>query len=107
MATTALKFRRSIARLYGVWRRFADDPERASDECIADILLLPLTGMTFSLFVMSMPGSSEAITRPLDGLHALRAQRYISSELCGRQGIAGGPSVRSPRLSQRLRFSAR
>jgi hypothetical protein len=53
--------RRSIARLYGVWRRFADDPERASDECIADILLLPLTGMTFSLFVLSIPGASDAI----------------------------------------------
>jgi hypothetical protein len=61
MATTALKFRRSIARLYSVWRRFADDPERASDECIADILLLPLAGMTFSLFVLSIPGASDAI----------------------------------------------
>jgi hypothetical protein len=54
-------WRRSIARLYGAWRRFADDPERASDECLADILLLPLTGMTFSLFVLSLPGASDAI----------------------------------------------
>jgi hypothetical protein len=53
--------RRSIKRLYGAWRRFADDPESASDECLADILLLPLAGLTFSLFVLSLPGASDAI----------------------------------------------
>jgi hypothetical protein len=52
---------RSIARLSVVWRRFADDPERASDVCLADILLLPLAGLTFSLFVLSIPGASDAI----------------------------------------------
>jgi hypothetical protein len=54
-------WRRSITRLYGAWRRFTDDPERASDECLADILLLPLAGLTFSLFVLSLPGASDAI----------------------------------------------
>jgi hypothetical protein len=53
--------RRSITRLYGVWRRFADHSERASGECLADILLLPLAGLTFSLFVLSLPGASDAI----------------------------------------------
>lgn len=53
--------RRSVTRFYGVWSRFADDPERASDECIADILLLPLAGLTFSFFVLSLPGASDAI----------------------------------------------
>jgi hypothetical protein len=53
--------RRSIARLYYAWRRFGDGPERASDECLADILLLPLAGLTFSLFVLSLPGASDAI----------------------------------------------
>jgi hypothetical protein len=52
---------RSIARLYGAWRRFANNPERASDECLADILLLPLAGLTLSLFVLSLPGASDAI----------------------------------------------
>jgi hypothetical protein len=52
--------RRSVTRLYRIWRGFADDPER-SDECLADILLLPLAGLTFSLFVLSLPGASEAI----------------------------------------------
>jgi hypothetical protein len=52
--------RRSITRLYRIWRRFADDPERP-DECLADILLLPLAGLTFSLFVLSLPGASDAI----------------------------------------------
>ena len=53
--------RRSIARLYGAWRRFAGDPERATDDCLADILLLPLAGLTLSLFVLSLPGASDAI----------------------------------------------
>jgi len=53
--------RRSLTRLYYVWQRFADDPERASDECLADILLLPLAGLTLSLFVLSLPGASDAI----------------------------------------------
>jgi|HubBroStandDraft_6_1064221.scaffolds.fasta_scaffold91944_2 hypothetical protein len=53
--------RRSVTRLRGAWRRFADHPERASDDCLADILLLPLAGLTFSLFVLSLPGASDAI----------------------------------------------
>ena len=53
--------RRSLARLRYAWRRFADDPERASDECLADILLLPLAGLTLSLFVLSLPGASDAV----------------------------------------------
>jgi len=52
--------RRSVTRLYRIWRAFADDPERP-DECLADILLLPLAGLTFSLFVLSLPGASDAI----------------------------------------------
>jgi hypothetical protein len=53
--------RRSVARLSVAWRRFADDPEPASDVCLADILLLPLAGITFSLFVLGTPGASDAI----------------------------------------------
>jgi hypothetical protein len=53
--------RRFLARLRYAWRRFADDPERASDDCLADILLLPLVGLTLSLFVLSLPGASDAI----------------------------------------------
>ena len=53
--------RRSMTGLYGAWRRFANDPERAPDECLADILLLPLAGLTFSLFVLSLPGASDAV----------------------------------------------
>jgi hypothetical protein len=47
--------------LYSAWRRFADDPERRSDDCLADILLLPLTGLAVSLFLLSIPGASDAI----------------------------------------------
>jgi hypothetical protein len=32
-----------------------------SGECVADVLLLPLAGLTFSLFVLSIPGASDAI----------------------------------------------
>ena len=53
--------RRSLARLRAAWRRFVDDPERASDVCFADVLLLPLAGLTLSLFVLSIPGASDAI----------------------------------------------
>jgi hypothetical protein len=53
-------WRRSIARLSVARRRF-NDSERTSDVCLADILLLPLAGMTFSLFVLSIPGASDAI----------------------------------------------
>jgi len=54
--------RRQFYRTVVLWRRrFADDPESASDECFADILLLPLAGLTFSLFVLSLPGASDAI----------------------------------------------
>lgn len=45
-----------VARLYRSWRRFAHD------DAAADILLLPLTGLTVSLFVIEfVPGASEAI----------------------------------------------
>ena len=53
--------RRSIRRLYAAWRRLADEPERASDECLADLLLLPLSGLISSFFVLSLPGASDAI----------------------------------------------
>jgi hypothetical protein len=53
--------RRSIARICDVRRRFADYPQTRSDDGLADILLLPLAGLTLSLFVLSLPGASDAI----------------------------------------------
>jgi hypothetical protein len=61
LASLSAYRRRSAARLCGAWRRFTDDPEIASDECFADILLLPPAGLTFSLFGLSLPGASDAI----------------------------------------------
>lgn len=53
---------RSVYRWKSVaWRRLADDPDRKSDDCLADILLLPLSGLTLSLFLLRIPGVSEAI----------------------------------------------
>jgi hypothetical protein len=44
------------------WRRYADDPARRFDACIADILLLPLTGLMLTIFLLStVPGASDAI----------------------------------------------
>jgi hypothetical protein len=50
------------ARLNRAWRRYADDPERQSDTCIADILLLPLTGLMLTIFLLgTVPGASDAV----------------------------------------------
>jgi hypothetical protein len=57
-----------IARLYRAWRRYADDPERGSDVCIADVLLLPLTGLMLTVFLLgTVPGASDAIAAACSG----------------------------------------
>jgi hypothetical protein len=50
------------ARLYRVWRNFADDPSRQSDMSAADLLLLPLAGLALTLLLLAtVPGASDAI----------------------------------------------
>ena len=50
------------ARLYRAWRRFAYDP--SGENCLAEVLLLPLTGLMLTLWVIeTVPGASEAIAR--------------------------------------------
>ncbi|HTW52324.1 MAG TPA: hypothetical protein VME45_10555 [Stellaceae bacterium] len=44
-----------IARLYRAWRRFAGDTP------VADIALLPLAGLTLSLFVIGLVPNAGAI----------------------------------------------
>lgn len=54
--------RRTIARLYQTWQRFAGDPSRRTGHCAADILLLPLTGLMLTLWLLgSVPGASDAV----------------------------------------------
>jgi hypothetical protein len=53
--------RRPVAKLYQAWRRFEDASQRA-DHCAADILLLPLTGLMLTLWVLgTVPGASDAV----------------------------------------------
>jgi len=45
-----------VARLYRAWRRFA------GENCAADILLLPLAGLTLTLFFLrTVPGAVDAV----------------------------------------------
>lgn len=46
------------ARLHRAWRRVTGDD---GETTIADVLLLPLAGLAFSLFLLSLPGTSEAV----------------------------------------------
>jgi hypothetical protein len=61
--SSQIAYSRTIAaRLNRAWRRYADDPQRQCDTCIADILLLPLTGLMLSIFLLgTVPGASDAI----------------------------------------------
>jgi len=49
--------RHPIARLYRGWRRVAGDQV----ECFADVLFLPLAGLALSLFLLGLPGTSDAV----------------------------------------------
>jgi hypothetical protein len=48
--------RHPAARLYRTWRRVV-----GRDGEFTSILLLPLAGLTFSLFLLSTPGASDAV----------------------------------------------
>jgi hypothetical protein len=52
-----------IAWFRRAWRRFADDSKRNTDDyCLADILVLPLAGVAFSLWLLgTVPGASDAV----------------------------------------------
>jgi len=52
--------RHPAARLCRFWRRVAGDPAQNEDQ-LADILLLPLAGLALSLFLLGLPGTSDAI----------------------------------------------
>jgi hypothetical protein len=49
--------RRPAALLYRAWRRVAGEDESE----LSEVLLLPLAGLAFSLFLLSTPGASEAV----------------------------------------------
>jgi hypothetical protein len=53
--------RRSVTWLIIARRSLGARQGKVSDECLADILLLPLAGLTFDLFVLSLPGASDAV----------------------------------------------
>ena len=48
--------RHPAARLYRTWRRVV-----GRDGEFTGLLLLPLAGLAFSLFLLSMPGASDAV----------------------------------------------
>jgi hypothetical protein len=51
------------ARLYRAWRYFTVDPSGRNQYCAADILLLPLTGLMLTLWLLgTVPGASDAIS---------------------------------------------
>ena len=47
--------RHPVARLSRIWRSVVGDPPQT------EVFLLPLAGLAFSLFVLSLPGASDAI----------------------------------------------
>ena len=52
-----------VARCYRAWRCFTTDPTGRTEYCAADILLLPLTGLAATLWLLeTVPGASEAIS---------------------------------------------
>jgi len=54
--------RRPAARLFRGWRYFTTDPSGRARHSAADILLLPLTGLTMTLWLLgTVPGASDAI----------------------------------------------
>ena len=48
--------RHPVARLCQIWRSIAGDPPQT------EVFLLPLAGLALTLFVLSLPGASDAIT---------------------------------------------
>jgi len=50
--------RHPAARLWRTWRRIID---RDGEATISDVLLLPLAGLAFSLFLLGTPGASDAV----------------------------------------------
>jgi hypothetical protein len=50
--------RHPAARVYRTWRRIAGDQGEGG---IAEILFLPLAGLALSLFLLSIPGASQAV----------------------------------------------
>ncbi|HWB50420.1 MAG TPA: hypothetical protein VG651_15020 [Stellaceae bacterium] len=50
--------RHPVARVYRAWRRLAGD---RGDAAVADVLFLPLAGLALSLFLLSLPGASDAV----------------------------------------------
>ncbi len=46
--------RHPVARLWRIWHR-------ANEDRLVDILLLPLTGLALSLWLLSLPGASDAV----------------------------------------------
>ncbi len=49
--------RHLIARLYRGWRRVSGEEVA----CLADVLFLPLAGLALSLFLLGLPGTSDAV----------------------------------------------
>ena len=50
--------RHPAAQLWRTWRRVGG---RDGEATIADVMLLPLAGLALSLFLLSMPGASDAV----------------------------------------------
>lgn len=50
--------RHPAALLYRSWRRVVG---REGEATITDVMLLPLAGLTLSLFLLSLPGASDAV----------------------------------------------
>jgi hypothetical protein len=54
--------RHPVAQLFRAWRSFRADPISGAPYSAADILLLPLAGLTLTLLLLgSAPGASDAI----------------------------------------------
>ena len=50
--------RHPAARLYRTWQRVVG---RDGEATIGDVLLLPLAGLALSLFLLSIPGTSDCV----------------------------------------------
>ena len=54
--------RHLTARLYRLWRYFSSDPATEDGHGAADVLVLPLAGLAFSLWLLgAVPGASDAV----------------------------------------------
>jgi hypothetical protein len=64
--------RARFAGLLGAWRHLVNDPAHDGGGRLADVVLLPLAGLTLSLYLLgTVPAASEAIAVTLSsaGLH--------------------------------------